>query len=475
MYKISRIKANESGNLNNNGSIVNIDVNQSYGNVDFSRSYVLFYIDIQPSNTTTIHNFCLQNNDGYLPSSAIVKQYRKQFDQKGKVVDVNNLDLYNCSMAHYLLDSEEKRALLHPLSNPDGTAGEYFLRKQTIGTTYSSYETYPLKVMLKDLDDFNNVAQNISLMDYGNCRETFELNKNVFTVSDIPMINNIVQPQEKTLPNIVVPGAGPGTTPYFGVGHTLLEIPIATWNDPTFRNREINIGDKLLFRTTTTVLAQRAVEIADITPDTADPPLFVSITFTADIALTDGSTYTPHIQLLNTVFDQYVNSSGGNVDLQELIYTPFVDFNEIPFYVGMNLTIVGINNLTPVNVDRDVTQIIFNSATRKVTLGFGAAIATVANGQTFTPTSVFQKPYTTLHAGATVQTNLSDVELVLYTRSDQPVTEKLEYKQLLSIPFNLSGTSHEQSFYLHPDCINVYVMRPSSDTLPVAADKSLLS
>ena len=116
MYKQNRLVSVETAtSYNDVGSIVTFKIPQSYGTVDYSKSYLLFYHDLQFLNATgQVVNppaaqvpIVLQNNGNYLPPGAIVRSYSHSIGDV-TTADIADRNVLEANIKHFSLDSEEK-------------------------------------------------------------------------------------------------------------------------------------------------------------------------------------------------------------------------------------------------------------------------------------------------------------------------------------------------------------------------------
>lgn len=457
-YKVYRGHSNESGTFDQDGSVCNIDTQQSMGVIDWTKSYVLFHHELAISNNpATVHNIVLQNPTAYLPSEAIVKRYRKQFDRAGVVCDVKDINSFSSNLKQFSYDNKQKEIEFHPMTQKDNTgASALFTRKNNIGTINSTYERYPLKVMLKDLDGFNAVANSCDLSKFGNCRDFFELNKNIFTPTEIIRFGDAYY-DGLTMPNYT---NNTGGNINFGS-----DVPL-TIQKFSVTPDMFQVGGSINVHYNNNGGGATIIELTIATIDDSGADELI-ITTTAPATQVANGTSVTDIIIYPFVFDVYANGTGGNVNLNQLTYTREVDQSEIPFYVGQGIRMQGFNDTTPfTSTPLRITSISYDNTTRKATLTFSGTIATVADQTNLYITRMRDTKLSDYGNNPALSTSIVEVEMVLYSRKVSiKGSQQINYVTVQSQRFNMSGNNHQDTFTLEPECFNVMIMQPNSNNL----------
>ena len=459
-YKVYRGHSNEAGNFDTDGAICNIDTQMSMGVIDWSKSYVLFYHALNiTNNPVSVHNIVLMNSNAYLPSESIVKRYRKSFDKAGVVCDVKDVNVYSANIKQFALDAKEKEVQFHPMLEKDNTGGtEYFTRKQNIGTTKSTYERYPLKVMLKDLDGFNQVATECDLSKFGNCKDFFELNKGIFNPQEVIRFPASTYLNGIAMANYTNAAAGDKN---FGTDIPLVIPKTAVTPDMFFPGALIvvksnNDGAGVEWDT----------GIIDTVDDSEIDTL--SITLTADLFVVATTKSVTDITVAPKIFEVVTNNTGGPLDVTQLVYSREVDLSEIPFYVGQALFYRGFNDTTPIpaNEFKYITGISYDETTRKATVTFNDKLGTVADTKDFDVDYIGDVPLSHYNPPPVLSTSIVEVEMVLYSKNmTTKGSQQIDYITTQSQRFNMYGNDHQDTFELEPNCFNFMIMQPSLSAL----------
>ena len=133
-----------------------------------------------------------------------------------------------------------------------------------------------------------------------------------------------------------------------------------------------------------------------------------------------------------------------------------------PFYVGQSLKISG-TGMTPAQQDLTIASLVYDPATRLVTLTMSSSIALSAGGTPATAVSVVGNKT----AGASIV--LNSCQLVIYedTSGSKPPSG-IQYKTYTTeVDTENAITSFTRNYYLEPECSNVLIMTPlpASDIL----------
>jgi hypothetical protein len=579
MYKVNKIQSNESGTFDQNGSICNVKVSQSYGVVDYTKSYMLFnHALIFRSGTTdvapplSIHKLVLRNNTFYLPPGAIVKHYNHTSSNGLRTADIRDVNILNANLKYYALDSQEKKLELLPEYQASDESGgaSYFNQFVRNGSEPSSYQDYPLKVMLSDLDGysgFNSSANFLDLNRFGDANHFMELNKNIFTPTEIvPFVDTLnvggditqvsLMPINNytnatgaavafgsTVPlvmteanyniyksSLVIGGgyslegdnAGTPTGLLFSTLKSITRVVTPGPPEVITYNLEFNtpfIATLANGAALTVLQLSSLIQVSNITQQATaqevgtvvplsipaanisqatlnnlinlygvyisyaytgnPPPKMVNINKVEyDVASNSYKIYT------NSVIQSMPAGAGGdmtsillrvrmfkdvsvtaNTDVLSLTYNRLLDGEDLPFWVGQQLSFNAKNNGVEMPaVQERITGIAFDNATKLYNLTFAGPIATVAANQSLTEIRCHGVSLGALATPLTVSTTLDKVEMSLYQVMGQKSNvQEVEFIKWESNKFNMSGNSHSDSYMLKPECVNMFLMMPEAD------------